>query len=96
MEQPLYYWIPSIAPSCCEYISSSRDNDCKGSLLVGSLSCGYLERLVLDNQNKVVYREKIAKDIGRVRDVIESLDGYIYFSVENLETSFYYVKFHLF
>ena len=83
MEQPLYYWIPSIAPSCFEYISSSRYNDWKGSLLAGSLSFGYLERLVLDNQNKVVYREKIAKDIGRVRDVIESPDGYIYFSVEN-------------
>jgi len=83
MEQPLYYWIPSIAPSCFEYISSSRYNDWKGSLLVGSLSFGYLERLVLDNQNKVVYREKVAKDIGRVRDVIESPDGYIYFSVEN-------------
>ena len=83
MEQPLYYWIPSIAPSCFEYISSSRYNDWEGSLLVGSLSFGYLERLVLDNQNKVVYREKVAKDIGRVRDVIESPDGYIYFSVEN-------------
>ena len=35
------------------------------------------------NKNKVVYREKVAEDIGRVRDVIESPDGYIYFSVEN-------------
>ena len=83
MEQPLYYWTPSIAPSCFEYISSNRYNDWKGNLLVGSLSFGYLERLVLDNQNKVVYREKIAKDIGRVRDVVESPQGFIYFSVEN-------------
>ena len=83
MEQPLYYWTPSIAPSCFEFISSNRYNDWKGSLLAGSLSFGYLERLVLDNKNKVVYREKVAEDIGRVRDVIESPDGYIYFSVEN-------------
>ena len=83
MEQPLYYWTPSIAPSCFEYISSNRYNDWKGNLLAGSLSFGYLERLVLDNQNKVVYREKVAKDIGRVRDVVESPEGYIYFSVEN-------------
>ncbi|MEC7878015.1 MAG: PQQ-dependent sugar dehydrogenase [Bacteroidota bacterium] len=83
MEQPLYYWTPSIAPSCFEYISSNRYNDWKGNLLAGSLSFGYLERLVLDNQNKVVYREKIAKDIGRVRDVVESPEGFIYFSVEN-------------
>ena len=83
MEQPLYYWTPSIAPSCFEYISSNKYNDWKGNLLAGSLSFGYLERLVLDNQNKVVYREKIAKDIGRVRDVVESPEGFIYFSVEN-------------
>ncbi len=83
MEQPLYYWTPSIAPSCFEYISSDKYDNWKGNLVAGSLSFGYLERLVLDNQNQVIYREKIAKDIGRVRDVVESPDGYIYLSVEN-------------
>ena len=83
MEQPLYYWTPSIAPSCFEYITSDKYDNWKGNLLAGSLSFGYLERLVLDDQNKVIFREKIAKDIGRVRDVVESPDGYIYLSVEN-------------
>ena len=83
MEQPLYYWTPSIAPSSFEYITSDKYDNWKGNLLAGSLSFGYLERLVLDDQNKVIFREKIAKDIGRVRDVVESPDGYIYLSVEN-------------
>jgi len=83
MEQPLYYWTPSIAPSCFEYITSDKYDNWKGNLLAGSLSFGYLERLVLDDQNKVIFREKIAKDIGRVIDVVESPDGYIYLSVEN-------------
>jgi glucose/arabinose dehydrogenase len=38
---------------------------------------------VLDKSNKVVYREKVADSIGRVRDVKESPDGFIYFTVEN-------------
>ena len=49
----------------------------------GSLKFKYLERLVLNKNNKVVYREKIADSIGRVRDVKESPDGFIYFTVEN-------------
>ena len=52
-------------------------DDWKGSLLVGSLKFMYLERLVLEN-NKVTYREKVAENIGRVRDVKVSPDGYIY------------------
>ena len=82
MEQPLYYWIPSIAPSCFEYITSNRYEDWQGSLLAGALKFKYLERIVLE-KNKVVYREKIAEDLGRPRDVKESKDGYIYVSIEN-------------
>ena len=82
MEQPLYYWIPSIAPSCFEYITSDKYKDWQGSLLAGALKFKYLERIVLE-KNKVVYREKIAEDLGRPRDVKESKDGYIYMSIEN-------------
>ena len=83
MEQPLYYWIPSIAPSCFEFISTDRYSGWQGSLLAGALKFNYLERIVLDNNNKVVYREKIAEDLGRPRDVKESKDGYIHISIEN-------------
>ncbi len=82
MEQPLYYWIPSIAPSGMAFVSSDRYPAWKGNLLVGSLKFSYLERLVIDNNN-VTYREKIAEDIGRVRDVVQSPDGFIYISVES-------------
>ena len=54
----------------------------KGSLFVGSLSFKYLERLELDGE-KVVKREKVLADIGRVRNIIEGPDGYLYISVEN-------------
>jgi len=82
MEQPLYYWIPSIAPSGMAFVSGEVYPEWEGSLLVGSLKFKYLERLIIED-NKVVYREKVAEDIGRVRDVIMGVDGYIYIAIEN-------------
>ena len=83
MEQPLYYWVPSIAPSGFEYLNSKKYYDWNGSILVGSLKYMYLERLVLDQNNNVKYREKVAENIGRVRDVKISPDGFIYLAVDN-------------
>ena len=82
MEQPFYYWIPSIAPSGMTFIYNSAYTDWNGSLVVGSLKFNYLERLTLDN-NRVVNREKIANEIGRVRDVVLGPDGFLYLAVEN-------------
>ena len=83
MEQPYYYWTPSIAPSSFEYLDSDNYGDWKGSLLVGSLKFGYLERVLFDENNNLVEKEKIGEEIGRVRDVKVSPDGYIYVAVEN-------------
>ena len=83
MEQPLYFWVPSIAPSGFEYLNSKKYYDWNGSILVGSLKYMYLERLVLDQNNNVKYREKVAENIGRVRDVKISPDGFIYLAVDN-------------
>ena len=46
MEQPFYYWIPSIAPSGMAFSTSNIYGDWKGDLFVGSLKFEYLERLV--------------------------------------------------
>lgn len=81
MEQPLYYYVPSIAPSGMAFINSDVYGDWKGNLLIVSLKFQYLERLVIED-DKVAYREKIMADIGRVRNVVMGLDGYIYVAVE--------------
>jgi glucose/arabinose dehydrogenase len=82
MEQPLYYYIPSIAPSGMAFINSDTYPGWKGSLLIGSLRFQYLERLEIKN-NKVTYREKLIPDMGRVRNVKMGPDGFIYAGVEN-------------
>ncbi|HLU88376.1 MAG TPA: PQQ-dependent sugar dehydrogenase [Cyclobacteriaceae bacterium] len=77
MEQPLYYWLPSIAPSGFAVLSGDVYPEWKGDLLIGSLKFSYLEKLTLKN-NKVVKREKLMDGVGRVRNVIIGPDGLIY------------------
>lgn len=78
MEQPLHYWVPSIAPSGMAFLTSDRyGEDWKGSLFVGSLKFSYLARLQLAG-GKVVREEKLLEGVGRMRDVRQGPDGYLY------------------
>ena len=81
IEDPIFYWLPSIAPSGMAFVTSDRYPNWKGHLLVGSLVFQYLE-LVKLNGNEVIERQKIAIDIGRVRNVAQGPDGFIYIAVE--------------
>lgn len=81
MEQPVHYWTPSIAPCGMDFVTGNIYPDWKGHLLVGSLKFNYVELVKLDG-NKVIGREKIAEDVGRVRNVKMGPDGFIYIGVE--------------
>lgn len=81
IENPIYYWLPSIAPCGMAFVTSDRYPDWKGHLLVGSLKFKYLELVKLKG-DAVVGRQKIALDIGRLRNVAQGPDGYIYIGVE--------------
>ncbi|MFO8148076.1 MAG: PQQ-dependent sugar dehydrogenase [Gillisia sp.] len=81
MEDPIYYWVPSIAPSGMAYVSTNKYPSLQGNLLIGSLKFQYLEHVVMDGK-EVTRREKLLEGIGRVRDVKEGPDGTIYVSVE--------------
>lgn len=77
MEQPVHYWVPSIAPSGMEMVESELFSSWQGDLLVGSLKFGLLVRLEVQN-NSVVHEERMFDgQFGRVRDVMESRDGTI-------------------
>ena len=82
VNDPYYYWTPSIAPSGMVLIKSSKIySDWNNTLLVGSLSFRYLERLKFDDSG-ITMREKLFPRIGRVRDVNLSPEGFVYLSVE--------------
>ncbi|MAW95367.1 MULTISPECIES: PQQ-dependent sugar dehydrogenase [unclassified Leeuwenhoekiella] len=84
MEQPLYYWVPSIAPSGFALVTSDAYPELKGNLLVGSLKFVYLEALYLNSNDEVIKREKLLDGIGRVRNVVQGPDGMIYVGVEGV------------
>ena len=78
MEQPLYYWVPSIAPSGMAFYSGERFPRWQGNLFVGALRDQMLVRLQLDGE-KVVKEERLLKGVlGRIRDVRVGPDGHIY------------------
>ena len=81
LEQPLLYWVPSIAPCGMDFVTGDRYPSWKGDLLVGSLRFEYVNRVQLDGE-KVEQEEKLLKDIGRVRCIKMSNDDYIYVAVE--------------
>ena len=75
MEQPVYYWDPSIAPSGAAFYTGALFPDWRGNLFVGALAGQALHRLVLDG-DKVVGEEILLSDLGaRIRDVRQGVDG---------------------
>ena len=82
MEQPIYKWIPSIAPSGMAFCRCEKYPGWGNSLWIGSLKFSTLVRLQLKDNN-IISEERPFKDIGRVRDVRISPDGFIYLLAGN-------------
>lgn len=82
MEQPLYYYKPSIAPSGMQFYTSDVIPVWKGNLFIGSMVLRHLNRLVIEN-NKVIKEERLLTDKNmRVRSVKQGPDGYLYLGVD--------------
>jgi len=78
MAQPIYYWVPSIAPSGMTFYTGDKFPRWRGNLFIGALKDQMLVRLSLDGE-RVVSEERLLKDrLGRIRDVRQGPDGYLY------------------
>jgi aldose sugar dehydrogenase len=78
MEQPIYYWAPSIAPSGMAFYTGVAFPGWKGNLFVGALAGQALHRLVLEGE-RVVAEEVLLKTLGeRIRDVRQGPDGMLW------------------
>ena len=81
IQQPLHYWLPSIAPSGMTFVEGDKYKAWKGDLMVGSLRFRYLNRCKMKD-GKIVSEELLLKNVGRVRYVKMGPDGYLYIAVE--------------
>ena len=77
MEQPLHFWVPSIGVSGLTFYTGDKFPEWRGNLFAGGLSGQRVDRLVIED-GEVVASETILQGMGRVRDVREGPDGYIY------------------
>lgn len=78
MDDPIWQWTPSIAPSGMAFYTGDVFPAWKGNLFVGALSFRQLDRMEI-RDNKIVSREVLIKDFGqRIRDVRNGPDGYLY------------------
>ncbi len=75
MEQPIKYWVPSIAPSGMAFYSGTLFPKWRGSLFTGALVGQMLVRLSLDG-DKVTGEERLLQNLNeRIRDVRQGPDG---------------------
>ena len=78
VEEPRYFWVPSIAPSGMMFYTGDLFPDWKGNLFVGALAGQQLVRLEL-NGDRVIAEEKLLLDLKqRIRDVRQGPDGAVY------------------
>jgi glucose/arabinose dehydrogenase len=78
MEQPIYYWDPSIAPSGMVFYTGDRFPAWRSSILVGALAGKLVSRLEYDG-NRITGEERMLQNLGeRIRDVRQGPDGLIY------------------
>jgi glucose/arabinose dehydrogenase len=78
VEEPIYFWVPSIAPSGMMFYTGDLFPEWKGNLFVGALAGQHLARLVLNGEH-VAAEESLLTDFKqRIRDVRQGPDGAVY------------------
>ena len=83
MEQPVKYWVPSIAPSGMAFYTGDLFAPWRGNLFVGALAAQLLVRLEV-NGDKVGNEERLLQDLGeRIRDVRQGPDGALWLVTDN-------------
>lgn len=84
MEQPVKYYVPSIAPGSLLIYTGRAFPKWQGDLFSGALKLEHINRVVLDAAGKAVAEERLLKDLEvRIRTLVESPEGWIYFSTDS-------------
>ena len=84
MEQPAHFWVPSIATSGLMVYTGDKFPLWYGSVFSGALAGEQLARLTMsDDYKAIVLEETLAYGLGRIRDVRQGPDGYVYLAIED-------------
>lgn len=81
MEQPVHYWTPSIATCGLMLYTGDQFPAWKGNIFAGALALTHVARVELEN-GRYAHEEKLLERFGRVRQIAQSPEGYIYVLTE--------------
>ena len=79
LEQPAFYWDPSIAPSGMMIYSGKLFPQWQGNIFVGSLKFDMISRLEIDGDTASEAERLFQDQYIRIRDIREAPDGSIWF-----------------
>lgn len=83
LEAPLLEYSPACAPGSAAFYNGEKLLQFKGNFFLGCLRSARIVRVVLDGR-KVVRQENLLEgNMGRIREISEGPDGFIYFSTSN-------------
>ena len=82
MEQPVKVWVPSIGISGMMIYTGDRFPAWRGNIFIGGMGGQQLSRLTMKD-NRVVNEELLVQQMGRIRDIRQGLDGYVYLVTED-------------
>lgn len=82
MEQPRHIWVPSIGISGGMFYTGDRFPQWKGNYFTAGMAGQQLARLTMKGAS-VVNEETLVPQMGRIRDVRQGLDGFIYLAIED-------------
>ena len=82
MEQPMHVWVPSVGISGLMFYTGDKFPQWRGHLFVGAMAGQHLVRLTMNGPRTV---EMLVPGMGRIRDVRQSPDGYIYLVSDDRE-----------
>lgn len=82
MEQPSHIWVPSIGVSGLTFYTGDAFPGWKGDLFAGGMAGEQLARITLDG-TRVVNVETLVRNRGRIRDVRQGPDGFIYLAIDD-------------
>ncbi|MDH4072100.1 MAG: PQQ-dependent sugar dehydrogenase [Gammaproteobacteria bacterium] len=78
MEQPRYFWRPSIAPSGLMFYTGDLFPEWRGNLFVTALSGQHIARLVLDGDRVIAEERLLVANAERIRELRQGPDGALY------------------
>ena len=83
MQEPVWHWTPSIAPSGMAFYTGDLFAGWKGSLINGALKFELLSRLTLKGDS-ALREERLLQGLReRIRDVRQGPDGALYLLTDN-------------